>query len=209
VKPGSKVLLATRSAGKLRELEGILEEAGLIGVTLDDAGIPESPDEDSIECYLTFEENALAKARYFNRKSGLPTLADDSGLRVDALGGGPGVWSKRFSGRNDLSGRALDDANNSKLLSELRDVSNRAASYACAAAWVDGTDQIVALGETFGRIVDEAKGDNGFGYDPHFYSTELDKTFGDASTAEKQVVSHRGRAFRALVDALRARSSSV
>ena len=141
--------------------------------------------------------------------SGLPTLADDSGLRVDALDGAPGVWSKRFSGRNDLSGQELDDANNAKLMSELRGQENRLASYACAAAWVNGREELVAMGETSGRIVDEPSGDNGFGYDPYFFSTELGKTFGDAATAEKQVVSHRGRAFRALAAALRAHSPAM
>jgi XTP/dITP diphosphohydrolase len=204
-----KVLLATRSAGKLRELRGILEEAGLEGITLDDIGFPETDEEEGIECHSTFEENALAKARYFHRLSGLPTLADDSGLRVDALDGAPGVWSKRFSGRNDLSGQELDDANNAKLMSELRGQENRLASYACAAAWVNGPEELVAMGETSGRIVDEPSGDNGFGYDPYFLSTELGKTFGEATTAEKQVVSHRGRAFRALAAALRARSPAM
>jgi XTP/dITP diphosphohydrolase len=203
-----KVLVATRSAGKLRELRGILEEAGMTGITLDDAGIAESRDEDAIECYATFEENALAKARYFHRKSGMPTLADDSGLRVDALDGAPGVWSKRFSGRSDLSGQELDDANNAKLLSELRGQENRSASYACAAAWVNGSEEHFAIGETSGRIVDEPGGDNGFGYDPYFFSNELRKTFGDATIAEKQVASHRGRAFRSLIAALRGRWST-
>ncbi len=201
--PGTRVLLATRSAGKLRELKGILDEARLVGVSLVDAGIEESPDEESIECHQTFEENALAKARYFNRLSGMPALADDSGLRVDALDGAPGVWSKRFSGRKDLTGQELDDANNAKLMSELSGQENRNASYACAAAYVAGDIEVVTMGETFGRIVDTPSGDQGFGYDPHFFSTELGKTFGDATVPEKQAVSHRGRAFTALVASLR------
>jgi XTP/dITP diphosphohydrolase len=209
VKRGTTVLLATRSTGKLRELKGILEEAGLVGVSLEEAGIPEGPDEDAIECHQTFEENALAKARHFNRLSGMPALADDSGLRVDALGGAPGVWSKRFSGRKDLSGQALDDANNAKLLSELQGQGNRNASYACAAAFVDGQLEVAAMGETFGTIVDEPSGDHGFGYDPYFFSHELGKTFGDAAVAEKQAVSHRGRAFRALITSLSDTTKSV
>lgn len=200
-----RVLLATRSHGKLRELHGILAEAGLVGITLDEFGIEYSPEEEGIECYDTFEENALAKARYFHERSGLPTMADDSGLSVDALGGAPGVWSKRYSGRSDLSGQSLDDANNAKLLSELGAASDRSAKYSCAAAYVDDRGEEVALGETRGHIVNEAKGDEGFGYDPYFYSTELSKTFGEADIAAKQKVSHRGRAFRSLVDALRER----
>lgn len=196
------MLLATRSAGKLRELKGILDDAGLEGITLADAGIVESPDEESIECFTTFEENALAKARYFNRLTNLPTMADDSGLIVEALDGSPGVWSKRFSGRSDLSGQELDDANNAKLMSELRGTDDRSARYTCAAAYVDGTIEIVTVGETSGLIAESLSGDGGFGYDPYFFSTELGKTFGDATTTEKQAVSHRGRAFRALVDRL-------
>jgi XTP/dITP diphosphohydrolase len=204
--PGkTTILLATRSAGKLRELSGILAEAGLEGITLDEEGISPSPAEDDIECYDTFEENALAKAHYFHALSGLPTMADDSGLNVVALGGAPGVWSKRYSGRFDLSGQDLDDANNARLISELSGRRDMSASYTCAAAFVDEDVEEVAIGETFGRIVTTPKGLNGFGYDPYFYSNELAMTFGEASTESKQVVSHRGRAFRALVDALRER----
>jgi len=195
-----RVLLATRSHGKLRELHGILADAGLSGVTLDEFGIEYSPEEEDIECFDTFEANALAKARYFHARSGLPTMADDSGLSVTALGGAPGVWSKRFSGRNDLSGQTLDDANNAKLLSELSGADDRSAKYSCAAAYVDDNEEHVALGETHGRITDEPRGAEGFGYDPYFFSTELNKTFGEASISAKQEVSHRGRAFRALAD---------
>lgn len=197
-----RVLLATRSHGKLRELHGILGAAGLVGITLDEHGIAYSSDEEGIECYDTFEENALAKARYFHQKSGLPTMADDSGLSVDALLGAPGVWSKRYSGRADLSGQPLDDANNAKLLLELKDAGDRSAKYSCAAAFVDDRREEVAFGETYGRIIDEPRGREGFGYDPYFYSTELRKTFGEATVGEKQQVSHRGRAFRKLVEKL-------
>ncbi len=203
--PELRVLLATRSLGKLRELSGILYDEGMLGITLDEARIDYSPDEEGIECFDTFEENALAKARHFHRKSGLPTLADDSGLSVSSLGGAPGVWSKRYSGRDDLEGQELDDANNAKLLSALNGFRDVSASYTCAAAYVDGQQAAVALGQTFGRIVTTHAGENGFGYDPYFYSTELEKTFGEAGVPEKAVVSHRGRAFRALFAALRER----
>jgi XTP/dITP diphosphohydrolase len=203
------VLLATRSQGKLKELWGILAEAGLRGISLVEAGIAESPDEEGIECFDTFEANSLAKAQYFNRLSGLPTVADDSGLSIDALGGAPGVWSKRYSGRSDLSGQALDDANNEKLLAELAGFRDVGARYSCAAAFVDGNVEVVAMGESFGKIVREPRGDEGFGYDPYFFSTELNRTFGEASVEEKQAVSHRGRAFRALVTALRERGGAI
>lgn len=198
-----RILLATRSSGKLRELNGMLSDAGLSGLTLDEAGIPYSPAEENIECFATFTENALAKARYFHRLSGLPTMADDSGLSVRALGGAPGVWSKRYSGRVDLTGQELDDANNARLLAEIAAESDTSASYTCAAAYVDAKIDEVMLGETHGRIIAEPRGEQGFGYDPYFFSPELGKTFGEAAAGEKQQVSHRGRAFRALVDALR------
>lgn len=201
--PEGRILLATRSAGKLKELHGILEEAGLSGMTLDQAGVPYTPAEEHIEVYPTFEENALAKARYFNNLTGSPTMADDSGLSVDALSGAPGVWSKRYSGRGDLSGQDLDDANNARLMSELDGIADRRARYSCAAAYVGGGIEHVAIGEVHGWIVAEPRGSGGFGYDPYFLSEELGQTFGEASLAAKQEVSHRGRAFRALVDALR------
>ena len=201
----ARILLATRSKGKLRELHGILASAGLTGITLDEAGIAETEEEEHIEIFETFEENALAKARYFHRKSGMPAMADDSGLSVRALGGAPGVYSKRFSGRDDLSGQDLDDANNARLLNALRGVDDRTASYSCAAAFVDDSDECVAMGDTQGRVIDDARGIEGFGYDPYFFSTELGKTFGEATIEEKEAVSHRGRAFRALVGALRER----
>ena len=168
-------------------------------MSLADAGIAETPDEDLLECHLTFEANALAKARYFSQLTGMPTMADDSGLCVDALGGAPGVFSKRFSGRTDLKGQELDDANNAKLLNALSGTTYTNASYSCAAAFAHGSDERVATGATSGRIIAEPRGENGFGYDPYFFSDELEKTFGEATTAEKQAVSHRGRAFRALV----------
>ena len=198
-----KILLATRSRGKLRELHGILASAGLEGITLDDAGIAETPEEEHIEIFDTFEENALAKARYFHQRSGMPTMADDSGLSVRALGGAPGVYSKRYSGEQNLTGQDLDDANNAKLLNALRGMNDTSASYSCAAAFVDESGEWVAMGETHGFVIDEARGSEGFGYDPYFFSTELGKTFGEAAVDEKQEVSHRGRAFRALVQALR------
>lgn len=187
----------------MRELHGILAEAGFTGITLDDFGIPYSLEEEGIECFDTFEENALAKARYFHERSRMPTMADDSGLSVNALNGAPGVWSKRYSGRSDLSGQNLDDANNAKLLDELKNISDRSAKYSCAAAYVDDNGEHVAMGETRGSIVPSPRGNGGFGYDPYFFSSELNQTFGEAGIEQKQVVSHRGRAFRALVGALR------
>src|SRR5207245_4342225 len=110
------ILVATRSEGKLRELRPIFAAHGLTVIDLTEAALPETPLEDTVEAFDSFEGNALAKARYFHALSGLPTAADDSGLEVPSLGGLPGVRSKRWSERPDLSGRALDDANNAKLI---------------------------------------------------------------------------------------------
>ncbi len=199
-----RILLATRSAGKLRELRPLFENAGMSVVDLADIGIAETPEEDSLEQFHTFEENARAKARYFHELSGgMPTVADDSGLEVIALDGRPGVLSKRWSGRSDLSGQALDDANNAKLLELLRGVADRRARYVCVACYIHGRHELTRRGEVEGVIVDVAAGSGGFGYDPYFVSTELGRTFGEATREEKEVVSHRGRAFRALMSALR------
>jgi len=198
----SPILVATRNAGKLRELRALFAGLGVELMDLASAGIPETPDEDALEAYGTFEANALAKARHFHRLSGLPTVADDSGLAVDFLGGAPGVYSKRYSGATGASA-VVDRANNAKLLAALRDASDRGARFVCAAAFVDDDRELVTRGEAPGRIVDEARGGDGFGYDPHFLSDELGLTFGEATVAQKEQVSHRGRAFRALVDALR------
>ena len=197
-----RLILATRSAGKLRELVPMFRDAGMDVTDLASAGIAESPDEDDLERFETFEENALAKARYFAARSGLPALADDSGLAVEALGGRPGVRSKRWSGRSDLTGLALDAANNATLLEALRGVEDRRARYLCAAAYVGPDGEIVRVGETTGRIVLEPRGGGGFGYDPYFLSDDLGQTFGEASRPDKERVSHRGRAFRALLQAL-------
>jgi XTP/dITP diphosphohydrolase len=196
------VLLATRSLGKLSELHPLFERAGVLVVDLDAAGIVEQPEEDALEVFNTFEENALAKARYFQRLSGMPTVADDSGLEVHALGGKPGVQSKRWSGRPELSGRALDVANNATLQAALAQASDRRARYVCVAAFVDGDEEIVRRGEVAGRITSAARGSGGFGYDPYFEVEGLGVTFGECSPKVKEEYSHRGRAFRALLPVL-------
>ena len=197
------LVLATRSAGKLRELRPLFAARGLPVVDLEEAGIPESSDEDALEAYESFEENALAKGRYFHRLTGRPVVADDSGIVVAALGGAPGVRSKRWSGRPDLAGQALDDANNALLMTRLAGVTDRAAHYVAVAVYVDDAREVVRRGEVHGRVVAAApRGASGFGYDPFFISDELGKTFGEASAAEKARVSHRARAFTALLDAL-------
>lgn len=211
-----RLLVATRSVGKLRELTPMLLAAGYTPIDLETAGIAEAPVEEAIEAHETFEANALAKARHFHAISGLPTLADDSGLCVDALGGRPGVRSKRWSERPDLAGQALDDANNAALQHALASAlsehprggtrgGTRAAGYVCAAAYVDDDGELVRRGETRGKIVEAPRGTGGFGYDPYFLSDELGLTFAEVSREAKGEVSHRARAVRAILAALRGR----
>lgn len=200
-----RIVLATRSAGKIRELIPMLNAAHYFACTLDDLRIAERPEEDAVEAFDTFEENAIAKARYFAQMApGYAVLADDSGLAVDALGGAPGVRSKRWSA-SGLTGQANDDANNAKLIAALADPAlARTARYVCVTAIVwtadesaeDASREVHARGETIGRIAYEPRGKNGFGYDPYFESDELAMTFGEATTAAKERISHRGRAVR-------------
>ena len=199
-----RIILATRSRGKLDELHGVLAPLGHQLVSLDDAGIEVRDEEDDVERYDTFEENALAKARYYSdRAGGAAVIADDSGLEVAALGGLPGVRSKRWAGRGDLEGRALDLANNAKLIGALDGSPDRQARFVSVVVFREGLGdaarELVARGEVLGRILDTARGENGFGYDPYFFSPELGRTLAEATAAEKSQVSHRGRALRALV----------
>lgn len=199
-------MLATRSDGKLRELLPLFDAAGFDVVDLVGAGIPEQREEDDLEHADTFEENALSKARYFQRLSGLPTVADDSGIEVSALDGAPGVRSKRWSDRADLQGQALDDANNALLLGRLERATDRSARYVCAVAYCDAAAEFTERGETAGSITREPRGSGGFGYDPYFLSSDLGRTFAEVSREEKSRVSHRGRAFAKLLRRLHARS---
>jgi XTP/dITP diphosphohydrolase len=178
--------------------------AGLTLVSLDELDIEESVEEGELEPYGTFEENAVSKARYFYEVSGgIPTIADDSGLEVAALGGNPGVRSKRWAGRDDLRGLQLDEANNQALLASLDAIEDTAARYVCVAAFVDVGSELTARGETAGHIVRSPRGAQGFGYDPYFFSTELGRTFGESAPNDKERVSHRGRAFRALLERIK------
>ena len=207
-----RVLVATRSAGKLRELRAIFSAFDLEFVDLSTVGIFESSAEDTLEKYDTFEDNALAKARYFFELSGgLPTFGDDSGMSVDVLGGEPGVYSKRWSGREDLEGKALDDANNAKLVARMKDALRRdpacytdTARYVSVAAFKDDVGEVVRRGETMGRVLTGPRGNGGFGYDPYFEAPDLGGTFAESTIEKTAASSHRARAFRALLTALRA-----
>src|SRR3954451_20375421 len=191
----TRLLLATRNAGKLAELQRLLETAvpGVEVVGLRDVDeYPEAP-----ETGTTFAANALLKAREAVRYTGLPAVADDSGITVDALNGMPGVLSARWSGRH-----GDDDANTALLLTQLADVPDerRGAAFVSAAALVtpDGAERVVER-EWRGRVIREKRGTNGFGYDPVFVPDGLDVTSAELSPEEKDARSHRGQAFRALV----------
>lgn len=198
----ARIVIATRNAGKIRELRGLLHAAGFASDDLASLGIAEDPAEDALEVFDTFEQNAAAKARWFARLlPGRTVIADDSGLEVLALSGAPGVRSKRFSG-SSRTGAALDKANNAALQHALRDVAERRARYVCVAVCVQGERTWSARGECAGVILDAPRGMGGFGYDPYFLSDELQRTFAEAGEAEKARVSHRGRAVREVLRGL-------
>ncbi|MGV0624520.1 RdgB/HAM1 family non-canonical purine NTP pyrophosphatase [Mycolicibacter minnesotensis] len=199
----TQLLVASRNSKKLAELSRVLSHAGVSGlqpVSLNDvAPYPESP-----ETEATFEGNALIKARDGYAATGLPCVADDSGLTVDALNGMPGVLSARWSGSH-----GDDAANTALLLAQLRDVPDdrRAAAFvsACALVWGDGPEhQVVVCGQWAGTIAREPHGEGGFGYDPVFVPAGTDRTAAQLSAAEKDAASHRGRALEQLLPALRA-----
>lgn len=197
------VVIATRNAGKLRELRAMFAEAGIGLEDLAEAGLgAEDAAEDALESHATFEENARAKARWFSeRLPGRLVVADDSGLEVDALGGAPGVHSKRWAG-STASGAALDAENNAALQRALEGRTSRTARYVCVVVAVHGDREYVARGACTGRILAVPDGVNGFGYDPYFRSDDLGATFGVSTREAKARVSHRGRAFRALLEQL-------
>lgn len=203
-----RLVVATRSEHKLREIRAILTPVeGLELLGLDEAGVPPDPAEEGIEVFDTFEGNARAKAAWFEARTGLPVVADDSGLEVDVLDGRPGVHSKRFAPEGSgLTGEARDRANNAHLLRLLEGVEDarRTARYVCVAV-LDGGDERVRSfrGEVEGRILREPRGQGGFGYDPLFLDPELGRTFAEIDRAAKDARSHRGRAFRALARYLR------
>ena len=202
------LLVATRSTGKQREFARILELLGQRLVFPDDVGIHARRDEEALELADTFEANARHKAEYFARRSGLPTVADDSGLEVLSLGGAPGVRSRRWAGATGTPDE-VDAANNAELLRRLAGAApeRRRARYRCTLVLIRGPGELPENfeGTCEGRILDRAEGGGGFGYDPYFFSDDLQKTFGQATPEEKDRVSHRGRATRALAAALERR----
>lgn len=195
----NKVVLASNNQGKLKEFSAALNAVGIEMVAQGALGVTEAK-----EPYNTFIENALAKARHASAITGLPALADDSGISVPALNGEPGVHSARYADLAD--GTKSDSANNQKLIHELADKVSKKAFYVAVLVFVRNPDDprpIVVEGTWQGEIIDQARGSNGFGYDPHFYLRDLDKTAAELSLDEKNSMSHRAKALVKLVQALR------
>ena len=190
-----KIVLASGNKGKLREFRQMLEPMGYEIHPQSEFNVTEAE-----EPFGTFVENALAKARHVSRQTGLPAMADDSGICVDALGGQPGVHSARYAGDPKS-----DDRNNQKLIADLAGIENRAANYYCVLVYVRSADDpqpIVVDGRWSGIVIDEPKGENGFGYDPYFLIPEFGKTAAELSPEEKNACSHRGKALQALMEKL-------
>jgi XTP/dITP diphosphohydrolase len=195
-----KLVIASGNAGKLREIRAILAPLGIEALAQAELGIG-----DAEEPHATFIENALAKARHVSARAGLPALADDSGVCAVALGGEPGVHSARYA--DGAGGREARDArNNGKLVAALAGCAERRAYYYCAMVLVrHAADPQPLIGEGcwWGEIRGEARGSNGFGYDPHFFLPELGRTAAELDPERKNRLSHRGQALRQLVEKLR------
>ncbi|EJL81767.1 non-canonical purine NTP pyrophosphatase, RdgB/HAM1 family [Herbaspirillum sp. CF444] len=191
-----KIVLASNNQGKLKEFGALLGEIGLDVRPQGEFNVPEAE-----EPFATFVENALTKARHASRLTGLPALADDSGVCVNALGGAPGVWSARYAGEPKS-----DAANSARLIADLAAHADKSAYYYCVLVYVrhaDDPQPVIADGSWHGEIVADARGEGGFGYDPYFLLPALGKTAAQLTAAEKNAHSHRGQALRALVEKLR------
>ena len=192
----NKIVIASGNVGKLREIARILEPLNMNAAPQSDFGVPECP-----EPYVTFIENCLAKARHASAHTGLPALADDSGICVEALNGAPGVYSARYAGEPKSDAR-----NNEKLIAALQGQANRRAHYYCVMVLVryaDDPEPLIAEGRWYGEIIDIPRGDGGFGYDPYFWLPELNKTGAEMDADAKNAVSHRGQALRELASKLK------
>ncbi len=191
-----KLVLASNNAGKLKEFRELLATVGFDVHAQGEFNVPEAE-----EPHFTFVENALAKARHAARLTGLPALADDSGVCVNALGGAPGVYSARYAGEPKSDAR-----NNEKLIADLEPHADKSAYYYCVLVFVrhaDDPQPVIADGRWNGEIIADARGQGGFGYDPYFFLPTLGKTVAELPAEEKNRLSHRGQALRALVEKLR------
>lgn len=191
-----QIVLASNNPGKLREFAQMLARIDIEVLPQAHFNIPEAE-----EPHITFVENALAKARHAARLTGLPALADDSGICVSALGGAPGVFSARFAGEPKS-----DDRNNAKLIADLQGKADRRAHYVAVLVFVHHADDpqpIVVEGEWHGEIIDTPRGTNGFGYDPYFLVPDLKLTAAEISADQKNQRSHRGKALKLLIERLK------
>jgi XTP/dITP diphosphohydrolase len=194
-----KLVLASNNPGKLREFSALLATVDFEVLPQVQFKVPEAE-----EPHCTFVENAITKARHASKLTGLPALADDSGICVEALGGAPGVYSARFAGEPKS-----DQRNNEKLIADLAGKSDRRAHYYCILVLVrhaDDPQPIIAEGEWWGEIIDTPRGENGFGYDPYFWLPEFGCTAAELPSEKKNEVSHRGKALATLIARLRART---
>lgn len=192
-----KLVIASNNPGKLREFQAMFAPLGIEVLTQAQLGISEAE-----EPHCTFIENALAKARHVSKESGLPALADDSGICVTALGGAPGVYSARYAGDNPKS----DTRNNEKLLQAMQGVTDRRAHYYCVLVLVhhaEDSQPLIAEGEWHGEIAHEERGNGGFGYDPMFWLPQLGKMSSELTPDEKHALSHRGKALKILLQKLK------
>ena len=193
-----KLVVASNNPGKLREFSALLAPLGWEPVAQKELGVDECE-----EPFATFVENALIKARHASRCTGLPAMADDSGVCVHALGGAPGVFSARYAGEPKS-----DERNNAKLIADLAGQTDRRAHYVCVLVFVrhaDDPQPIIVEGEWHGEMIDTPRGSGGFGYDPYFYLPEYGMTTAELDAAEKNRCSHRGKALVQLVERLQAR----
>jgi XTP/dITP diphosphohydrolase len=192
-----KLVIASNNPGKLREIGELLAPLAINVAPQSEFNISEAD-----EPHITFVENALAKARHASRCSGLPALADDSGICVSALGGAPGVNSARYAGEPKS-----DERNNQKLVAALQNQADRRAYYYCVIVLVrhaDDPQPIIVDGSWHGEIIDQPRGSGGFGYDPYFYLPEFGKTSAELTAEQKNQISHRGQALAKLVEILQA-----
>ena len=194
-----KLVLASNNAGKVKEFQALLAPLNFQVIPQGELGIPSAE-----EPHCTFVENALAKARHASALSGLPALADDSGICAHALNGQPGVLSARYAGE-----QGDDAANNRKLIQDLKDQADRGAHYVCALVFVNSANDpepIIVQARWYGQIIDHASGNNGFGYDPHFFLPEQQCTAAELEPEKKNSISHRGQALRELIAQLKSRA---
>ena len=196
-----RLILASNNAGKLKEFAQLL---GPIGFELHPQGEFDVPEAE--EPFGTFVENALAKARHASRLTGLPALAGGSGVCVNALGGAPGVYSARYANLSNPGEPKSDARNNQKLVGDLAGLADKSAYYYCVLVYVrhpDDPQPVIADGRWNGEIIANPRGENGFGYDPHFLIPSLGKTTAELAPIDKNALSHRGQALRALVEKLK------